>query len=279
MTGRLVLCGTPIGNLQDLSPRAVQTLAAADVIACEDTRRTRKLLTHAGVSPRKLVVFNDATERRRTPELVERIRRGETVVVVSDAGMPGLSDPGYRLVRASADAGAPVEVVPGPSAVVAALSVSGLPPGRFAFEGFLPRKAGDRRRRLMDVRGDARTLIFFVSPHHLDEQLGDMIETLGNRPAALARELTKVHEDVLRGSLSELRAAAGGLKGEMVLVVSGAIHEHKAVPDADALADRAEELMAAGTDRKQALSEVAREFDVARRRVFDALIRRKGQEG
>jgi 16S rRNA (cytidine1402-2'-O)-methyltransferase len=278
VSGRLVLCGTPIGNLDDLSPRAAEALAGADVVACEDTRRTRKLLTHIGVHAKDLVVVNDATEARLSSHLVDRIRKGETVVLVSDAGMPGLSDPGYRLVTACAAAGVPVEVVPGPSAVVAALAVSGLPPGRFAFEGFLPKKAGDRRRRLRDVASDQRTLIFFVSPHHLVTHLADVEAELGDRQAALARELTKIHEEVWRGSLSELREraeAGAGPKGEMVLVVSGAIHEHKPRPSPEALAAMAEEKMDAGIDRKAALTEVAKETGVPRRDVFDALVERR----
>jgi 16S rRNA (cytidine1402-2'-O)-methyltransferase len=278
VNGRLVLCGTPIGNLEDLSPRAAATLAEADVIACEDTRRTRKLLSHIGVRARDLVVVNEATEVRRAGRLVDRIRKGETVVLVSDAGMPGLSDPGYRLVSACAAAGLRVEVVPGPSAVVAALAVSGLPPGRFAFEGFLPKKAGVRRRRLQDVASDTRTLIFFVSPHDLADTLADVQAELGDRPAALARELTKIHEEVWRGSVSELRERAetgGGPKGEMVLVVLGAVHEHKERPSTAELAARAERKMDEGIDRKTALTEVARETGVPRREVFDALVKRR----
>jgi 16S rRNA (cytidine1402-2'-O)-methyltransferase len=278
VSGRLILCGTPIGNLEDLSPRAAETLAGADVLACEDTRRTRKLLSHIGVRAKNLVVVNDATEARQSRQLVDRIRKGETVVLVSDAGMPGLSDPGYRLVTSCAAAGLPVDVVPGPSAVVAALAVSGLPPGRFAFEGFLPKKSGDRRRRLRDVASDQRTLIFFVSPHHLATHLADVEAELGDRQAALARELTKMHEEVWRGSVSDLREraeAGAGPKGEMVLVVSGAIHEHRSRPSPETLAAMAEEKMEAGTDRKAALTEVAKEAGVPRREVFDALIKRR----
>jgi 16S rRNA (cytidine1402-2'-O)-methyltransferase len=279
--GRLVLCGTPIGNLEDLSPRAAAVLGEADVIACEDTRRTRKLLSHIGTRPKELVVVNEATEARMAKQIVERVRKGETVVLVSDAGMPGLSDPGYRLVSACTEAGLTVEVVPGPSAVIAALAVSGLPPGRFAFEGFLPKKSGDRRRRLREVAADPRTLIFFVSPHRLAEHLADVEAELGDRPAALARELTKMHEEVWRGSLSELKERAeegAGVKGEMVLVVFGAVHEHKPKPSSEVLAAKAEDKMDAGTDRKTALTEVARETGVPRREVFDALVAHRDKE-
>ena len=278
MSGRLVLCGTPIGNLEDLSPRAAATLAGADVIACEDTRRTRKLLAHIGAGAPEMIVVNDATEARRAGDVVDRVRKGQTVVLVSDAGMPGLSDPGYRVVSAAAAAGLPVEVVPGPSAAVAALAVSGLPPGRFAFEGFLPRKQGDRRKRLHEVSSDPRTLLFFVSPHHLADNLADAEQVLGNRPAVLVRELTKIHEEAWRGSLSELRERAErgpGPRGEMVLVVSGAMHEHKETPGDEALAAMAEELMAEGVDRQGAMRRVAKEAGVPRRAVFDALVRRR----
>jgi 16S rRNA (cytidine1402-2'-O)-methyltransferase len=278
LTGKLVLCGTPIGNLEDLSPRAAATLASADAIACEDTRRTKKLLSHIGVRAKDLIVVNDATEARRAREIRDRVRKGETVVLVSDAGMPGLSDPGYRVVEECADAGLSIEVVPGPSAVVAALAISGLPPGRFAFEGFLPRKAGERRRRFQEVADDPRTLIFFVPPHRLADHLREAEEELGDRPAALARELTKMHEEVWRGPLSELRRRAeegAGAKGEMVLVVSGAIHEHKPKPDAATLATMAEDLMASGVDRKAALAEVAKQAGVPKREVFDALVKRR----
>ena len=280
MTGKLVLCGTPIGNLEDLSPRAAATLASADAIACEDTRRTRKLLTHIGVRPKDLIVVNDANESRRAREISDRVRKGATVVLVSDAGMPGLSDPGYRVVAECAAAGSSIEVVPGPSAVVAALSVSGLPPGRFAFEGFLPKRAGDRRRRLQDVAHDPRTLIFFVSPHRLAEHLKEVEEELGDRPASLARELTKIYEEVWRGSLSQLRARAEegtGPKGEMVLVVSGAIHEHKPKPDSESLAALAQDLMASGVDRKSAMARVAKETGVPKREVFDALVEHRSE--
>ncbi|CAN5785079.1 hypothetical protein BH18ACT15_BH18ACT15_14490 [soil metagenome] len=192
MGGRLVLCGTPIGNLDDLSPRAARTLAAADVLACEKPQRTRKLLAHLGIAAPPLIVYNEGNERRQALALVERVARGETVVLVSDAGMPALSDPGYRLVRACAERDLPVEVVPGPSAAVSALAVSGLPPGRFVFEGFLPRKAGERRRRIEGLAREGSTLIFYESPHRLAESLADLAELLGPRPAEVARELTKL---------------------------------------------------------------------------------------
>lgn len=280
MTGKLILCGTPIGNLEDISQRALRVLKETDVLACEDTRRTKKLLSHFGIRPRRLSVYNDTNERRQSRELIKQMRQGRTVALVADAGMPGLSDPGYRLVRACAEAGVPVEVVPGPTAVVSALSVSGLPAGRFVFEGFLPRKTGDRKRRIAALGDEVRTLVIFVSPHHIEAHLGDLLEGLGERPAALVRELTKMHEEVRRGSLSELLdgVRADPPRGEIVLVVGGCVRDQRPGVDAAELARRAGDLMEAGVDRAEALSRVAQGAGVARRAVFDALVeqRRKG---
>jgi 16S rRNA (cytidine1402-2'-O)-methyltransferase len=274
VTGKLVLCATPIGNLEDASPRLVRALREADFLACEDVRRTRKLLAHFGVPARDLVVYNEGNERRRVGDLVRRIGGGATVGLVSDAGMPGLSDPGYRLVRACVDAELPVEIVPGPTASLSALVVSGLPPGRFVFEGFLPRKAGERSRRISELALEPRTLIFHVSPHRLLETLSDLHERLGDRPAALARELTKVHEEVLRGSLSRLLEEARGRepRGEMVLVVGGGVGAHKPQPEPADLARRARRLMNQGVERREALGRVARAAGVPKREVFDALL-------
>lgn len=274
MSGRLVLVGTPIGNLEDLSPRAVRVLSEAGVVACEDTRRTRKLLTFAGITAHGLVSYHEGNERRQAARLVERVASGEVVALVSDAGMPGLSDPGYRLVSACVERGLPVEVVPGPSAAVGALAISGLPPGRFAFEGFLPRKQGDRRRRLEEVASDPRTLLFYESPHRIADALGDMAAVLGDRPAVLARELTKMHEEVRRGTLSELaeQARDDPPRGEIVVVVGGAVRGHAESPPPAELAARARALMESGVERKEALRQVARETGVGRRAVFDALV-------
>ncbi|MGH2807177.1 MAG: 16S rRNA (cytidine(1402)-2'-O)-methyltransferase [Actinomycetota bacterium] len=274
MPGKLILCGTPIGNLDDTSQRARDALETADIVACEDTRRTRKLLTHFGIHVKELVVYRDDNERRRARELLEKLGRGMTVVLVSDAGMPGLSDPGYRLVRGCVEQGIEVGVVPGPTASVTALAVSGLPPGRFVFEGFLPRKQGDRRRRVAELAGETRTIVAFESPHRIAAALADLLDGLGDRPAALVRELTKIHEEVRRGSLSELLASLEDRppKGEIVLVVGGAIHDDRPTASADELAGRARELMDAGVERKDALTQVARETGARRREVFEALI-------
>lgn len=272
--GKLILCGTPIGNLEDMSPRAVRVLSEADVIACEDTRRTRKLLSHHGIAARSLVVYNETNERRRATELVATIASGRTVVLVSDAGMPGLSDPGFRLVKACADEGLAVEAVPGPSAVITAVAISGLAPGRFVFEGFVPRKSGDRKRRLEELRDERRTIVFFESPHRIEATLSDLADAFGPRPAALARELTKMHEEVRRGTLLELRDSvrSDAPRGEIVLVIGGAIHENAPDVAPEMLAAKARRLMDEGIERKDAMARVARETGVRRRAVFDALV-------
>lgn len=272
--GRLILCGTPIGNLDDMSPRAVATLRDADLIACEDAKRTRKLLTHFGISAGELVVYNEGNETRRAAGLVKKIAGGRTVVLVSDAGMPGLSDPGYRLVTACVDANLPVEVVPGPTAVVSALAVSGLPPARFVFEGFLPRRAGDRARRVTELTDERRTLVFFCSPHRVKADIGSLLEGLGDRRAALVRELTKLFEEVRRGPLSELVESVEKEppRGEMVLVVEGLRATNREPVPRPQLAARAKDLMNQGVPRKDALIEVARGAGVPKREVFDALV-------
>lgn len=272
--GKLILCGTPIGNLEDMSPRAVRALEEADVVACEDTRRTRKLLTHFGIKARSLVVYNEGNERRKAVDLLSAIRAGKDVVVVTDAGMPGLSDPGYRLVKACADEGFSVEAVPGPSAVITAVAISGLATGRFVFEGFLPKKAGERRRKIAELVEERRTIVFFESPHRIGESLEDLLSVLGPRPAALARELTKMHEEVRRGTLEELVAsvAQDPPRGEITLVIEGAIHEHRSSVAPQELAFKARTLMEQGVDRKEALARVARETGARKREVFDALL-------
>lgn len=269
MAGTLWLVGTPIGNLGDLSERAARTLASVDVIACEDTRRSRKLLAHASVPARRLVAFNEGNERRQVPVLLDHLRSGRDVAVVTDAGMPGISDPGYRLVVACVEEGIQVDVVPGPSAAVAALVVSGLPTARFAFEGFLPRKPGERRARLEQLAAEPRTLVLFESPRRLAEFLADAREALGDRRAAVVRELTKMHQEVVRGRLSEL---AEGLPdevlGEVVVVIEGA--PEPGHPDLEALAVRVQELTANGVSRKEAAARVAEEAGVSKNALYRA---------
>lgn len=267
--GRLVLVGTPIGNLGDLAPRAVEALAGADVVACEDTRRTGRLLQHAGIRARSLVTVNDHTEAARTRDLLARIDRGEVVAVVTDAGMPGISDPGERLVRAVAQAGHLVEVVPGPSAVVAGLVASGLPTGRFCFEGFLPRKGSARAERLAALVDERRTLVLYEAPHRLVRTLTDLVEAFGpDRRCSLARELTKLHEEVWRGSLAAAveRCEEVEPRGEYVVVVEGA-PPPEPVTD-DELRDEVRRLLDAGVSTRDASAEVATRFGVPRRRVY-----------
>lgn len=270
----MILCATPIGNLEDMSQRAIRTLSEASVVACEDTRRTRKLLTHLGISTPDMVVYNEGNERRRAEQMIGRITRGETVVLVSDAGMPGLSDPGYRLVAGCARLGVEIDVIPGPNAAVSALAISGLPPGRFVFEGFLPRRSSERVRHIESLRSEERTMILYESPHRIEASLVDLAAVLGDRQAALARELTKLHQEVRRGTLTELArgAAEDPVRGEVVLVIQGAVGQARPELEKAELAKRARELMDAGAERSEAMKIVARDAGVRKREVFDALL-------
>jgi 16S rRNA (cytidine1402-2'-O)-methyltransferase len=272
--GVLVLVGTPIGNLGDLTPRAAEALRSADAICCEDTRRTGRLLLHAGVERPRLVVVNDHTEAREVPGVVARLRRGERVAVVSDAGMPGISDPGERLVRAAVAAGHAVEVVPGPSAALAALVTSGLPAGRFVFEGFLPRKGSGRTERLGAVASEPRTVVLYEAPHRLARTVADLVEACGpDRRVAVARELTKLHEEVWRGPLGDALAwaRAAAPKGEIVLVLEGA--PAPGPPDDGAVVDALRDELAAGATARDAARAVAARLGVPRRRVYDLATR------
>ena len=272
--GRIDVVATPIGNLGDLSPRAREALAAADVIAAEDTRHTAGLLKQLGVQ-RPLVSLHEHNEAARREELVARLRQGARVVLVSDAGTPLVSDPGYLLVRAAVEAGIVVQAVPGPSAVLVALAVSGLPVERFCFEGFLPARGGARRERLRALALEPRTLVFFEAPHRIVETLEDLAGTFGEeREACVARELTKVHESVYRGSLARLlqiaREDANFARGEITLVVAGASGP-EATPD-DAFVARAFELISAELPPSRAAAVVAaltgrRKQDVYNRNV------------
>ena len=253
-TGRLVLAGTPLGDARDASPKLVECLATADVVAAEDTRRTRALAQALGVTPAgRLVSFYDAVETAKVPGLVAAIADGATVLLVTDAGMPSVSDPGYRLVDACVEAGLPVTCVPGPSAVTTALALSGLPSDRFCFEGFAPRKQGERRRWLELFAAEPRTCVFFESPHRLAATLADAADVLGgDRRAAVCRELTKQYEEVRRGGLAELAEwAADGVRGEVTVVLSGA----PAAPamDVDELVGHVGELVAGGQRLKEAV--------------------------
>src|SRR5690348_5044713 len=275
VTGTLVLATTPIGRVEDAPPRLASELASADVIAAEDTRRLRRLVAELGVTlTGRVVSYFEGNESARTASLVELLEGGERVLVVTDAGMPSVSDPGYRLVAAAVERDIVVTAVPGPSAVLTALAVSGLPVDRFCFEGFLPRKAGERQRRLAALAAEERTLVFFESPHRTEASLRALAEAFGDdRPAAVCRELTKTHEEVRRGPLAELADwAADGVRGEVTLVVAGATPEPPAT-DPAAWRDAVEELVAGGTRRKDAVAEVARSVGVPKREVYDAVHR------
>jgi len=263
-----VLVATPIGNLGDLSPRAVEALSGADVIACEDTRRTRQLLTHAGVKTPRLIVVNDHTEAARVREVIGLLDAGSRVVVITDAGTPGVSDPGVRLVAAAAAAGHRVEVVPGPSAVIAALVVSGLPTGRFCFEGFLPRKGSARTARLEALRVEPRTTVLYEAPHRVRQTVADLCGALGPlRRVAIARELTKLHEETWRGSLGDAVAhLATEPRGEYVLVLDGAPPPGPPSDDEVEAAIRTE--LDAGADKKTAIAAVAGRLGLPKRHVY-----------
>lgn len=270
--GALVLVGTPIGNLGDLSPRAVEALSAAGLVCCEDTRRTGRLLEHAGVSGVRLRRVDEHTESEAIGDVCELLAAGATVAVVTDAGMPAVTDPGGRLVAACAAAGHTVTVVPGPSAGVAALAVSGLPAGRFCFEGFLPRKGKARAERLEQIARERRTTVVYESPHRLRSCLEDLAGACGpSRPGVVARELTKLHEEVVRGSLAELcEWAAGPVKGEVVIVVEGASEDFAAATDAELLA-AAQALVDGGMSRRDAAAAAAAAHGASRRRVYNMM--------
>ncbi|HEY2300198.1 MAG TPA: 16S rRNA (cytidine(1402)-2'-O)-methyltransferase [Jatrophihabitans sp.] len=276
-SGRVLLAATPLGRAADASARLRTALAEAPVIAAEDTRRLRRLCQDLEVTPRgRIVSFFEANETRRVPQLLDTLRAGEDVLVVTDAGMPSVSDPGYRLVAAAVEEQIPVTALPGPSAVTTALAVSGLPVDRFCFEGFLPRRAGERRRALAALADEPRTLVFFEAPHRLGDTLADLAAEFGpDRPAAVCRELTKTYEEVRRGGLGELAEwAAGEVRGEITLVVSGAVAvSAPAVPQELAEAVAARE--AAGQARKEAIADVARERGLPKRDVFDAVVAHK----
>ena len=273
-TGVLVLAATPIGQAADAPPRLATELAGADVIAAEDTRRLARLATELGVDVKgRVTSYFDGNEAARTPGLVERLVAGDRVVLVTDAGMPSVSDPGYRLVVAAVDAGIVVTAVPGPSAVLTALAVSGLPVDRFCFEGFLPRKSGERARRLAALAGEERTLVFFEAPHRTAAALAALAEAFGaDRPGAVCRELTKTHEEVRRGPLGDLVGwAEEGVRGEVTIVVSGAAAGAGVAQDAESLRDAVAGLEEAGEPRKDAIRAVAARAGVPKRRVYDAV--------
>lgn len=268
----LLVAATPIGNADDASARLRAALATADVIAAEDTRRIRRLLAALDVEPAgRIVSYFDQNEAQRVAPLLDELRAGRTVLVVSDAGTPLVSDPGYRLVAAAAAEGLPVQALPGPSAVTAALVVSGLPADRWCFEGFLPRKAGERQRVLAALAAERRTLVFFEAPHRLAATLTDMARAFeDDRRAVVCRELTKTYEEVRRGSLAELAewASCSEMRGEITLVVAGTA-QVPTVADDDELAAQVLERIESGMTRRDAVTAVAEAYDVPRRRVYD----------
>ncbi len=274
----LTLAATPIGAVDDASPRLVRALESAAVIAAEDTRRLRALAQRMGITlAGRIVSYFEGNEVERTPELISSLRSGTDVLLVTDAGMPSVSDPGYRLVVAAIQSAIVIRTIPGPSAVLAALAVSGLPVDRFAFDGFLPRKATERSRRLAELSGEARTMVFFEAPHRTGVTLAAMADAFGpDRPAAVCRELTKVHEEVVRGPLWQLATwAEQEVRGEVTLVVAGA----PADPEGD-LAGALEAVrsrVAGGERLKAAVADVAAGHGVARNALYAAALRDKSQ--
>jgi 16S rRNA (cytidine1402-2'-O)-methyltransferase len=275
----LVLAGAPIGRADDASARLAEELARADVVAAEDTRRLRRLCADLGVVPGgRVVSCFEGNETQRVPELLDAVRSGARVLLVTDAGMPTVSDPGYRLVAAAAAEGLPVTCVPGPSAVTTALAVSGLPSDRFCFEGFLPRKVGERRSRLTALQAERRTAVLFEAPHRLAASLADMADVLGvERRAVVCRELTKTHEEIRRGTLGELAAwAVDGVRGEVTVVLAGA--PEMAELGADDLVGAVAIREQAGLTRKEAIAAVASEAGLPKRSVYDALLADKHKQ-
>lgn len=273
-----MLAGTPIGDFSDASPRLARVLGEADVVAAEDTRRLRRLTSELGIAVNgRVTSFFEGNERQRTDELVAALLEGQTVVVVTDAGMPSVSDPGYRLVAAAIEAGVDVTAVPGPSAVLTALALSGLPVDRFTFEGFLPRKSGERTKRFQELAKEQRTMIFFEAPHRLAASLKDMADAFGaDRRTAVCRELTKTYEEVKRGGAAELAEwAAEGVRGEITVVVSGADPSARELGPEELAAEVAAD-EEAGTPRKQAISDVAKRYNVPKRTVYDAVLAARG---
>ncbi|WP_229068013.1 16S rRNA (cytidine(1402)-2'-O)-methyltransferase [Actinoplanes sp. DH11] len=272
-SGRVVLAGAPLGNIGDASARLREVLASADVIAAEDTRRLNRLARDLGVTVRgRIVSYFEGNDERRTPELVEALAAGAVVAVVTDGGMPSVSDPGYRLVRAALDAGFPVTAAPGPSAVTTALALSGLPSDRFVFEGFLPRTGSGRRSRLRELAAEPRTLVFFEAPHRIVGALADLAATFGaDRPGAICRELTKTYEEIRRGTLGELaeQAATNEPRGEITLVVAGAPVVPATVPDDEELRAAVAGREGAGLSRRDAIQAVADEYGLKKRDVYN----------
>lgn len=279
MSGRLFLAATPIGNVADASRRLCEVLESADVIAAEDSRRAHRLIADLGISTNAQVwSFYDAVEAAKSPELIDRVEAGQTVVMISDAGMPSVSDPGYRLVREAIDRGVRVSIIPGPSAVLAALAVSGLPVDRFTFEGFLPRKAGERATALDELQTQTRTMVFFEAPHRLAETLKAMEDAFGSeRPIVVCRELTKTYEEVIRGTCAELvQWSDREILGEITIVVHGA--QPIAITSASDWVALVATRVEVGVSQRDAIAEVAKELHVPKRDVYDAVLASRKQQ-
>jgi 16S rRNA (cytidine1402-2'-O)-methyltransferase len=273
LAGCLYVVATPIGNLEDITLRALRVLKEADLVACEDTRRTQKLLNHYSLRKR-LVSYHEHNEMTRAPELVIELEQGAHVALVSDAGTPVISDPGHRLVTLCLRHHIPVVPLPGPSALVAALAASGMATEQFVFAGFLPSRSGERRKALSAFAAERRTLVFYEAPHRIEETLKDALEILGDRPTVIAREVTKLHEEFLRGSLAELheRVRRTPLRGEMTLLLGPAVASPTALPETP-LRERVEQIMSTQqVDRKAALKQAARERGVPKREVYKQLL-------
>ena len=273
-TGCLYLVATPIGNLEDITLRAIRILKEADIIACEDTRQTQKLLQHYGIR-KEMVSYHEHNELTRSPELAIELEQGAKIALVSDAGTPGISDPGHRLVTLCLRHHIPVVPIPGPSALVAALAASGLPTEEFLFIGFLPPRAGARRKALDALKAESRTLIFYEAPHRVVETLADATEILGPRPAVIAREVTKIHEEFRRGPLAELLESARkrAPRGEITLLIGPGDPQAQQVELSVSLKERVEQLEAeGGIDRKAALKQAARERGLGKREAYKQLL-------
>lgn len=277
--GTLYLVATPIGNLQDLSARAVSTLRAVDLIGCEDTRHSRTLLDHYGIGT-KTVSYHDHNERERAVEFADRLLAGENIAIISDAGMPGIADPGYRIVAEAIARNITIVPIPGAVALTSALAVSGLPTDTFYFGGFLPSRVSARRARLESVKGWETTLVFYEAPHRLAASLADACDVLGDRPAVVARELTKMHEEIVRGRLSELAVTFAGerARGEIVLLISGLAIEETADHSVD-IATRVAEFEATGLDPKAALKRAAKEMGLTRSEAYRRLLAARSNRG
>ena len=283
MPGQLFIVATPIGNLEDITQRALRVLREIDLIACEDTRHTRKLLNHFGIETRT-ISYHEHNERERAAELCEWMESGKSVALVSDAGTPLINDPGYRIVTAAIERGIPVVPVPGPVAFVAALTASGLPTDEFVFAGFLPARANARRAKLEELRSVRATLVFYEAPHRISGSLKDAQAVLGNRPAVIARELTKLHEEFARGTLTELAERFSKtpiVRGELVLMVSGEVAETSASPSErpidERLIERVSELERDGLDSKAALKQAARELGIKRAEAYRIMLSQKNR--